>query len=70
MTHFTTQAAADQSTPSDKQPATLPRRGRLGSAIASVLVSMLVIGSVVFGMTDMADDARQVAAVRAPAVRA
>ena len=66
MTHFNTQATAAQSTPAAARqaaPATLPRRGRLGAAIASVLVTTLVIGSVVVGMTDMATDGTQMAVV-------
>ncbi|MEP6502213.1 MAG: hypothetical protein ABJD97_02705 [Betaproteobacteria bacterium] len=66
----TTPNAADPSPANRQQPATLPRRARLGSAIASVLVSTLVIGTVVFGMTDMAENAPQFAAVSTSAERA
>ncbi|MEP6502214.1 MAG: hypothetical protein ABJD97_02710 [Betaproteobacteria bacterium] len=75
MTHFTTTAAADRSTTAattdrHDQPAILPRRGRLGSAAASVLVTTLVVGSVVLGMTDMAADATQMAVASSPAQHA
>jgi hypothetical protein len=72
MTHFANQAAADQSTAAacHDQPATLPRRDRIGAAVASVLVTTMVIGSVVFGMTDMAGDAQRLAVVSTPALRA
>jgi len=68
MTRTANTAAPSSS--NDARPATLQRRGRLGSAIASILVSTLLIGSVVFGMTDMADDAPQFAAAATPAARA
>ena len=70
MTHFTapttTTPRQDQDTLQaasrrDDKPVELPRRQRLGSAIASVVVTTLLIGSVVFGMGSMADDAPQIA---------
>ena len=50
------------------QPA-LPRRPRIGSAIASALVSGVLFGSVVLGMTSMGDGGRQVVAQAHAAVR-
>ena len=73
MTHFTstttpatTTPRQDQDAPQaaarrDGKPVELPRRQRLGSAIASVVVTTVLIGSVVFGMGSMADDAPQIA---------
>ena len=69
MNRITTRAA-DQSTANGQHPATPARRGRLGSAVASVLVTVLVFGSVVFGMTDMAADGAQIAGASTSAQRA
>ena len=55
-----TRAAAAEST-TTRQPG-LPRRPRLGSAIASALVTGVLFGSVVLGMTSLSDDGRQVVA--------
>ena len=67
MTAFTTTAAAATR---QTAPAPLARRGRLGAALASVLVTTLVIGSVVLGMTDLAADGTQLAVVATSAQRA
>ena len=69
MTHFTTATTTQrqhQDTPQaaarrDDKPVELPRRQRLGSAIASVVVTTVLIGSVVFGMGSMADDVPRIA---------
>ena len=67
MTHFTTTTTTQhQDTPQaaarrDDKPVELPRRQRLGSAIASAVVTTVLIGSVVFGMGSMADDAPRIA---------
>ena len=44
-----------------RQPA-LPRRSRIGAAVASALVSGVLFGSVVLGMTSMAPDGDQLVA--------
>ena len=41
---------------------TLPRRPRLGSAIASVAVTCALFGGVVLGMTSMSEDGEQLVA--------
>ena len=73
MTHFTTTTTTQrqhQDTPQaaarrDDKPVELPRRQRLGSAIASIVVTTVLIGSVVFGMGSMADDAPRIAGAAA-----
>ena len=62
------QAANNPATTTNRQPA-LPRRPRIGSAIASALVSGVLFGSVVLGMTSMGDGGRQVVAQAHAAVR-
>ncbi len=62
------QAANNVAAATTRQPA-LPRRPRIGSAIASALVSGVLFGSVVLGMTSMGDDGRQVIAQAHAAVR-
>ena len=52
-----TRTAAQQSTQqSAAAPARLPRRQRLGSAVASVAVTSVLFAGVVLGMTSMSDD--------------
>jgi hypothetical protein len=48
----------------------LPRRGRIGSAIASGLITAVLFGSVVVGMTSTADDRAVMAGDIAAAHRA
>ena len=58
-----TRTAAQQSTQqSVAAPARLPRRQRLGSAVASVAVTSVLFCSVVLGMTSTSDDGRQLIA--------
>jgi hypothetical protein len=47
--------------------ADLPRRPRVGSAIASALVTGVLFGGVVLGMTSTGDDGRQLVAPAAAA---
>jgi hypothetical protein len=51
-------------------PTRLPRRQRIGSAIASVLVSGVLLGSVVLGMTSLGDEGRQIVGQAHAATRA
>jgi hypothetical protein len=46
---------SDVADPAAIRPPVLPRRSRVGSAIASALVSGVLFGSVVLGMTSMGD---------------
>ena len=55
-------AAAESTTPAATRQPGLPRRARLGSAIASALVTGVLFGSVVLGMTSMGDDGREIVA--------
>ena len=43
----------------------LPRRNRIGSALASSLITAVLFGSVVIGMTSMADDGQTMAGAAA-----
>ena len=45
----------------ENRPPRLPRRSRIGSAVASGLITAVLFGSVVIGMTSMADDSRTLA---------
>lgn len=51
-------------------PPRLPRSTRLGSVLASVLITTALLGSVVVGLTSAADDAAAVAARPAATARA
>ena len=53
------QATDTNATQSTTTQPTLPRRPRLGSAIASVAVSCALFGGVVLGMTSMGEDGQQ-----------
>jgi len=57
-----TPAATPSTTPAADREATLPRSSRTCSAIASVLVTCVLFGSVVMGMTSLGDGARQIVA--------
>jgi len=62
MNQATRIAAARSTNPAATGPTLTPRRSRIGSAIASAMVSGILFGSVVMGMTSMADDAPQIVA--------
>ena len=62
MNHATRTAAQQSTQQSAAAPARLPRRQRLGSAVASVIVTSVLFGSVVLGMTSTSDDGRQLIA--------
>ena len=62
MNQATRTPAAASTTPAAGRPTPSQRRARIGSAIASVLVTGVLFGSVVMGMTSMGGDARQVIA--------
>ena len=62
--------AVESTRPAPSEPARLPRRPRIGSAIASALVTGVLFGSVVLGMTSMGDDGRQIVAQAHGAARA
>jgi hypothetical protein len=67
MNPSTRTAATESTRPVPTASGRLPRRPRIGSAIASALVTGVLFGSVVLGMTSMGDDGRQVvAAAHAP----
>ena len=55
-------AAARSTNPAATHPTPSPRRSRIGSAIASALVTGVLFGSVVVGMTSTGGDARQIVA--------
>jgi hypothetical protein len=57
-----TPAAAPSTTLATIRPAPLPRNSRTCAALASVLVTGVLFGSVVMGMTSMGDDAPQIVA--------
>ena len=55
-------AATRSTNPAANRPIASPRRARIASAIASVLVTGVLFGSVVVGLTSLGDDAPQVVA--------
>jgi len=57
-----TPAVTPTTTPATIGQAPLPRNSRTCAAIASVLVTGVLFGSVVMGMTSMRDDAPQIVA--------
>ena len=57
-----TDTTAAQSTKTIATPPALPRRPRLGSAIASVVVTCALFSGVVLGMTAMGQDGQQIVA--------
>ena len=57
-----TDTNATQSTSAAATSPTLPRRPRLGSAIASVAVTCALFGGVVLGMTSMGEAGQQLVA--------
>ena len=61
MSQATRTAAASTTPAATRQPG-LPRRARLGSAIASALVTGVLFGSVVLGLTSMGDEGREIVA--------
>jgi hypothetical protein len=65
-TRTTTDVTPQQAT---RQPV-LPRRSRIGSAIASALVSGVLFGSVVLGMTSMGETGPRLVAQASAAARA
>jgi hypothetical protein len=62
--------AAVRSNNAAATPPALPRRPRLGSAIASAVVSCTLFGSVVLGMTSMGEAGEQIVAQGHAAARA
>jgi hypothetical protein len=56
----TTAAVESASTGVAPEPIRMPRRQRIGSAVASAVVSGVLFGSVVLGMTAPGDDGRQI----------
>ena len=55
-------AAARSTNPAATRPTPSPCRSRIGSAIASAVVTGLLFGSVAMGMTSTDDEARQIVA--------
>jgi hypothetical protein len=67
------QATAAPARPQQPQPLqlpALPRKQRLGAAIASVLISTVLLSSVVIGLTSAPESGSHVAAQPVPAQRA
>ncbi len=64
-----TRTAAAQSTKAAAGRPSLPRRTRLGSAIASAVVTCALFGAVVLGMTSTDQDGTQVVAQAHAAAR-
>ena len=62
MNQATCTAAARSTNPAATRQTPLPRRSRIGSAIASAVVTGLLFGSVAMGMTSTGDEARQIVA--------
>lgn len=62
MNQATRTPAARSTNPAAIRPTLLPRRSRIGSAIASAAVTGILFGSVVMGMTTMGDGAQQIVA--------
>lgn len=66
MNQATRTAAARSTNPAPSRQTALPRRSRIGSAIASAVMTGLLFASVVMGMTSTGEEARQIVA-QAPA---
>jgi hypothetical protein len=62
MNQATTRNTADVVDQNAIRQPVLPRRSRIGSAIASAVVSGVLFGSVVLGMTSMGETGRHVVA--------